>query len=859
MIAKLKAENDADVAEASAICQENQRLSGSLEDAKSEVIKLGNQVRMVKGEIIVQNDQIKAKEDFEKERKQVAEELTGKFEGLSLKYERKIEEVQNNLHIKQETLTRKKHSLDESGNDLKRQFGKLHLNLDSFEKDLKVRSEEIQNIEKEIKGLETVVAGLDGANKMLKFKQDEAVLELGKMEEDFGKNLTDLEICHKECSESTEEIKKEAERQVLTLDEITDDLEANNDEIIDLDNFTHMAEESLTKVSNIILGVDLKISEAQVTVESLNEKIITVDKTKNELVLVQNLLEKTEIQQRQVAKKVEALEEVDTQKEHLDEVNLKLYQEIHNLESMVDQKIIDITEAKELLKTKDIAIMDKEEELKRLSSEVNLASTELEDLLRKEAQLKSEESKVAAANKISTQNVDEFKKLIVDLEAEIQNHSGATSRLNSDLEGSTSKKSQLQETNHLQGGKIDELKSSIGIKKVSISEVSEKMKSLDSNTSCETSLNDKELASKLKSVTGKLKKMEKELKSVSNEIHNKSEDKSKLEEELSVAENNLNSRLAKVDSTEAENEVMKAEVLKLEVSEEDLKKDKILLKENLDKLKKIEKEITVSKRALTAATKSHDKMSKQFEKSTKEKDSIANEKAEKEAKLQEMKVTKESLTKELRELQSKCDSLSKSTSNSQGGMNLKLAQNVLRKHEEQKTKMITDQKMKIQECQGFLICKDRENEECFKKLQGEVHNFRKELDFKRLQIDKKFLELKKIEEMEEESSLSSKYLKDSEDLTASIAKLEAHYNERVEEGKKLEAQMESLKETDSPHPTPSSKFFKTPRTMSSYKSPVIPSPRKKLKTSGVSASVPVTPSTPRRRVNFSLHASSSLI
>ena len=173
--------------------------------------------------------------------------------------------------------------------------------------------------------------------------------------------------------------------------------------------------------------------------------------------------------------------------------------------------------------------------------------------------------------------------------------------------------------------------------------------------------------------------------------------------------------------------------------------------------------------------------------------------------------------------------------------------------------MITDQKIQIQECQGFLICKDRENEECFKKLQGEVHNFRKELDFKRLQIDKKFLELKKIEEMEEESSLSSKYLKDSEDLTASIAKLEAHYNERVEEGKKLEAQMESLKETDSPHPTPSSKFFKTPRTMSSYKSPVIPSPRKKLKTSGVSASVPVTPSTPRRRVNFSLHASSSLI
>ena len=69
---------------------------------------------------------------------------------------------------------------------------------------------------------------------------------------------------------------------------------------------------------------------------------------------------------------------------------------------------------------------------------------------------------------------------------------------------------------------------------------------------------------------------------------------------------------------------------------------------------------------------------------------------------------------------------------------------------------------------------------------------------------------------------------------------------RVEEGKKLEAQMESLKETDSPHPILSSKFIKTPRTMSNYKSPVIPSPRKKLKTSGVSASVPVTPSTPRR-------------
>ena len=207
---------------------------------------------------------------------------------------------------------------------------------------------------------------------------------------------------------------------------------------------------------------------------------------------------------------------------------------------------------------------------------------------------------------------------------------------------------------------------------------------------------------------------------------------------------------------------------------------------------------------------------------------------------------KESFINELGELRSKCDSLSKSTSNSQGGLNLKLAQNVLRKHEEQMTKMIADQKMKIQECQGILICKDRENEECFKKLQEEIHTFRKELEFKRLQLDKKFLELKQIEEMEEENDLSSKYLKDTDDLTDSIAKLEAHYNERVEEGKKLEALMESLKETDSPHPILSSKFIKTPRTMSNYKSPVIPSPRKKLKTSGVSASVPVTPSTPRR-------------
>ena len=106
--------------------------------------------------------------------------------------------------------------------------------------------------------------------------------------------------------------------------------------------------------------------------------------------------------------------------------------------------------------------------------------------------------------------------------------------------------------------------------------------------------------------------------------------------------------------------------------------------------------------------------------------------------------------------------MSKSTSNSQGGLNLKLAQNVLGKHEEQMAKMIADQKMKIQECQGILICKDRENEECFKKLQGEVHTFRKELEFKRLQLDKKFLEFNKIEEMEEENAFSSIYLKDSQ-------------------------------------------------------------------------------------------------
>ena len=86
--------------------------------------------------------------------------------------------------------------------------------------------------------------------------------------------------------------------------------------------------------------------------------------------------------------------------------------------------------------------------------------------------------------------------------------------------------------------------------------------------------------------------------------------------------------------------------------------------------------------------------------------------------------------------------------------------------------------------------------------------------------------MKEAEERFLSSDQSSKIFAEVEDAKTAISQLETSLQERIEEGSKLEKQLESLRKTYGPQS--SNKFFKTPRGRGSFRGQITPSPRKKL-------------------------------
>lgn len=151
---------------------------------------------------------------------------------------------------------------------------------------------------------------------------------------------------------------------------------------------------------------------------------------------------------------------------------------------------------------------------------------------------------------------------------------------------------------------------------------------------------------------------------------------------------------------------------------------------------------------------------------------------------------------------------------------------------------------------------DNDHNDSFKRLTKDVEEAKAREEALSHQLQEAQEEFRRLEEADDK-------MKALEERRSSLQKLQSHLKDKEQEGVKLLAKIDSLKQTDSP--APSSKFFKTPRNLSIYRSPIMPSPRKKLakdsKTSSVgdkgdgeaSDIVPVTP----RRSSFKMAAASS--
>ena len=174
--------------------------------------------------------------------------------------------------------------------------------------------------------------------------------------------------------------------------------------------------------------------------------------------------------------------------------------------------------------------------------------------------------------------------------------------------------------------------------------------------------------------------------------------------------------------------------------------------------------------------------------------------------------------------------------------NLRVSQSVIDQLEDHKAKLASDHKLMVREYEGTLICKEREKEKSLKDLKDDIDKLNKNLESNSSKIEFLMMELNKVDEDEDQNE-ASKVLKQVEEVKTSLVALETHLKERREEGSKLELQLENLKEYETPNPE--GRFFKTPKTQATpcYKSPIMPSPRKKI---ALGSSVKTPPATPKR-------------
>jgi len=307
-----------------------------------------------------------------------------------------------------------------------------------------------------------------------------------------------------------------------------------------------------------------------------------------------------------------------------------------------------------------------------------------------------------------------------------------------------------------------------------------------------------------------------------------------------------------VKNLRAEVEILKSSLTTLETEVDKGRDLENQMKLDLEQIKRLEKNLSVSKRSLTSATKSHEKLMKQFDKNSNSLLSLKSESSEFEEILKKNQSTEKDLNKEIISLEKELSNYINSSNEVSPNVQ-RVSQSVIDQQEDFKSKLTSEHRIMVREYEGSLICKERENEKSLKDLKDDIERLSKSLESNSTKLKVLMADLEKIDEDEDMNDGAFKIFNQVEEAKNSLTSLERHLKERREEGTKLESQLENLKQYDSPNPA--GRFFKTPRTQAlpSYESPIIPSPRKKMATGD---SVKTPPSTPRRSPLLSIVSSS---
>ena len=835
---KIRSNNEAISSQTKFLEQEQISLLQTFDKAKSEVLKMTEQLKRVKfvsDKFSFVNDGLSSTET---QRSEDVDVLAGEIANLRLSYDSKIDHVVSLISSEQELLKSVQDALKVNREAKVTNLEDLGSCLRKIKEDLGSLSARVQGLGVKSSFLKETI---DSLELKVKSNSESTILktkENFEKESNLGKKFLQMEQEEVVLSSKLGNLDQELTKSDKSSKKVLTDLELKQEEIKYFKNLLSEHLMSIKARSEEEENLQLELSKSDKIVDGLNFQLDNIEKLKNEIVCLKNVLGKSESQRLEIAGKVGKLVEVDNLKDHLEAENFSLCQDIHNLETQVNSRTTEIADLKDVLKSNDLSSQKKESNLKSLIKDNKTLMTLKDYLGVEEKELNSRSSGLMTRRKEMEDELDVLKKresieLEKDLKIEVENYIKLLDDKKRSFHDAEVKIAKLKD-------KRKELKDLIESKQDQIKTFDEKI-TFSTESSKETSGSDKELQKQLQNLRTKLRKHDQELSKINGQVDQRTLTEGKLKEDLIKAEKEEVKINEIVVNLGAEVENLKSSMIILEA---ELAKGNALenqMKLNLEQIKRLEKSVSARKRSLTSATKSHEKLMKQFDKNSNSLQSLKSEASQVEENLRKNQSLKEDLNKEMI-LEKELSNFSSPTTGLSPN-DLRASQSVIDQLEDFKSKLTSEHKLMVREYEGTLICKERENERLLKDLQDDIERLSKNFESNSTKLEILMVDLEKIDENVDVNDEASKVLNQVEEAKNSLAALERHLKDRKEEGTKLESQLENLKQYDD-SPNPSGRFFKTPRSQALpfYKSPIIPSPRKKMATGDVKT----PPSTPRR-------------
>jgi len=801
--------------------KDNELLVKRLDEVKAETALLSSNVQFIKKGLSNVESFRQCFKSLEGERLETCKDLTSEFNNLKMKANNEIAKADAKLFDKKQQVANELSKKDERINSEEKLINDLS-------SELKKAEERNKNLKKILKIKRTDIETMKISNDELEAKikvAEEDLKTLKKENKDAEeKGLKDLQALEKAIEIVMKKINDndakydEAKAQAEKLDS---EYENHQDEVADLDALISDLDNDIVSLDERILEKKLEHQELLKTKEALTFKAEEVAALEGKHQGLKTVLQEEEMKSNRLQADVDSLLAIDIEKKSLDEHNLDLCNEIHGLEKEIQEKTSSLHELKESIKVNDNQILDEEckganfsKVLAKLQEEIG----ELERSIEAEKDLSMLDSEAELSNKVATLNSDI---LSIEENLKILNSSVAVSiEENKNLEEEMSKVSGSKEVLE---SEFDDLKRSYESSKKQLEEVDMELAIFEASTN-DSSAAIKESKKKLKTLDTKHSKLAKESSKLQKDLEKKTTVVADYTQELATIDSLLSESLDRVKILEEEIKTTKSAVESTLLHEKSVASNKELINSLNEELAKEEKNLVTHQRSLTSAKKNSDKFSRQLESSTSTLDDLKNQAAALSKSLEEGQKTKEALNEEIKALESQ---LTPDLVLSQGisVSDQKIVDQVIKENEAVIARMVNEQNSMQREYEGLLFTKENDYKEALAKLKLKVDQSKQEFDSKSHLLVLKLKELKEVEEKCVAADQGSKIMAEVEDAKAAILQLETSLQERIEEGSKLEKQLESLKETYGPT---SNKFFKTPRGRGILRGQITPSPRNKL-------------------------------